>query len=83
MGQQYDSKLITCLWSRLSNKIITYLIACCGSFMPNIIVAFFYFKIFKTTYDAKKRALLTRDFVTNKKVKLSFQKECLLHISVS
>ena len=27
-------------------------------------------KIFKTTYDAKKRAL-TQDFVTNKKVKLS------------
>jgi len=41
-----------------------------GIFLPNILVAFFYFKIFKTTYDAKKRAL-TQDFVTNKKVKLS------------
>ncbi len=38
--------------------------------MPNIIVAFFYLKIFKTTYDARKRAL-TQDFVTKKKVKLS------------
>ena len=61
---------MTCLWSRSSNKVYTYLVSCLGAFLPLIIVAFIYFKIFKTTYDAKKRAL-TQDFVTNKKVKLS------------
>jgi hypothetical protein len=58
------------MWSRSYNKILTYITACLGSFLPCIILAFLYFKIFKFTYDAKKRAL-TQDFVTNKKVKLS------------
>jgi hypothetical protein len=70
MGKKFDSKLMTCLWSRSSNKVYTYLVSCLGAFLPNIIVAFFYFKIFKTAYDAKKRAFI-QDFVTNKKVKLS------------
>jgi len=70
LGKSFDSKLMTCLWSRSANKVYTYLAACLGSFLPMIMVAFIYFKIFKTTYDAKKRAL-TKDFVTNKKVKLS------------
>jgi len=70
LGKKFDSKLMTCLWSRSSNIVYTYLVACLGTFLPNFIVAFFYFKIFKTTYDARKRAL-TQDFVTNKKVKLS------------
>ena len=70
IGQHYDTQLMTCMWSRSYNKVFTYVTACFGSFLPNIIVAFLYLKIFKTTYDAKKRAL-TQDFVTNKKVKLS------------
>ena len=70
VGQHYDTQLMTCMWSRSYNKIFTYITACLGIYAPNIIVAFFYFKIFKTTYDARKRAL-TQDFVTNKKVKLS------------
>ena len=70
LGKKFDRKVMTCLWSRSSNKVYTYSIVCLGAFLPTIMVAFVYFKIFKTTYDAKKRAL-TQDFVTNKKVKLS------------
>jgi hypothetical protein len=70
LGHYYDRKIMTCVWPRSYMKVFTNIMVCFGIFVPNILVAFFYFKIFKTTYDAKKRAL-TKDFVTNKKVKLS------------
>jgi len=70
LGQQFDSKVMACLWTRTSNKIITYVIASFGSLIPNLLVGFLYFKVFKTTYEAKKEAL-NRDFVFNERLRLS------------